>query len=951
MYYKEKFSTRALFLFICLLPFTAVCFGQSSSLRPDDSQPTALIDGLTWELSGSSSTGYYAKLISISKELEGTLTIPESIKATYSNGIRTLEVSGKFSDGVFKDLKNITEINLPKNFYSSATQSLKGKHLNEVFEGCNKLESLTINSSNTKTVNGVLYSLQNAYTNKAYVYWYTLEFYPPGKKDVEFTPDCLYIGSSGSVQTTDISLTNFAYNPYLKVFNIPKGYSVSGNYVNTPSLETFNVSASNGNYSSEDGILMNKDKTELICYPPAKQTETYIIPSNITKLGYYSFTGNNPKTIYVKENVTSFYSPFSYYTGKVVIDFIPEGNLLNDLGNVNKDCTFLLHGQCVKDLPDNFAGKIETFEDVYIQDMVSDYFNVKFKLGGANDIENVSADGVECIKDETGYYVADHLLPNSTYTVKIVYNINGIKKEQEYEINTAKITTTWKDSPSLYLGKIIFSLEMNSSDWNQSKNPNYFTIYCEETQKTYSSNSSGCFSIDGLAPAKKYTFKDVKGHWGDRIADVPYNGELIYNTKTPEVSITTSTSDTSIKINSISFNDDKTWEPSLITVSVNEDYKTEFILENNEWKNKAIKIDKLIPETSYRITAHFYTGEEIYSNSKWLSTSEIPLNIVKNIGPTSIHIVANKDESSDANVSKIYFDNQDSNTYGAIGLKPNTKHTVNLNIDITEGKTYKRQLELITPSIEWSEIETEGLTSSTSRILVSTNISEYETGAGFQWKKNDAPESLKPSEGFAAVYGGKLSGVLKNLQSTSYYIVRAFYKDADGIYYTSEWTVFDPSDFSYFEPDVHTYPANYISCNEATVRGYVLQGSEDIEEQGFEYWSTGNSGTKKIRKIDSNVNTVLSTGQMMSALLTDLEENTEYIYRSFATCAGKTTYGEEMSFTTESSLAGIETISNDINYSEVIAYYGLDGKRYSVPQRGFNIVVYSDGRTKKLIIR
>ena len=50
--------------------------------------------------------------------------------------------------------------------------------------------------------------------------------------------------------------------------------------------------------------------------------------------------------------------------------------------------------------------------------------------------------------------------------------------------------------------------------------------------------------------------------------------------------------------------------------------------------------------------------------------------------------------------------------------------------------------------------------------------SDDETSLGFQWKKCDAPESLKPNEAYAAVYNGTLEGYLKNLQPTSYFTVR-----------------------------------------------------------------------------------------------------------------------------------------------------------------------------------
>ena len=48
------------------------------------------------------------------------------------------------------------------------------------------------------------------------------------------------------------------------------------------------VSANNNQYSSVDGVLFNKDKTTLICYPNGKEG-TYAIPNTVTSIGYEAF--------------------------------------------------------------------------------------------------------------------------------------------------------------------------------------------------------------------------------------------------------------------------------------------------------------------------------------------------------------------------------------------------------------------------------------------------------------------------------------------------------------------------------------------------------------------------------------------------------------------------------------------------------------------------------------
>ena len=53
-------------------------------------------------------------------------------------------------------------------------------------------------------------------------------------------------------------------------------------------LTSINVNENNKMYSSKDGVLFNKDKTTLICYP-AGITGSYSIPDNVTNIGDYAF--------------------------------------------------------------------------------------------------------------------------------------------------------------------------------------------------------------------------------------------------------------------------------------------------------------------------------------------------------------------------------------------------------------------------------------------------------------------------------------------------------------------------------------------------------------------------------------------------------------------------------------------------------------------------------------
>lgn len=301
----------------------------------------------------------------------------------------------------------------------------------------------------------------------------------------------------------------------------------------------------------------------------------------------------------------------------------------------------------------------------------------------------------------------------------------------------------------------------------------------------------------------------------------------------------------------------------------------------------------------------------------------------------------------------LYFDGKkyEGNDVYITGLNPDTKYTVEYVVTTNEGSTETDRQTITTPALELTTLQPKGVSERCSIVAATTNICDDEPNVGFQWKKYDAPESLKPSEGYAAIYDGQLEGYIKNLQPTSYYKVRAFYKSATDKYYYGDWVTFDPSDFSYFEPTVHTYEATDVTSTSVKVKGYVLAGTENIIEQGFEYWPVNISQSKVMRVVaaENNVSTIFSTGQVMTATLTDLQPNTTYRFRSFVKTASGMTYGEEQMLTTAydpTGIGGVETSSSEIT---VVGYYDINGRKLDGIGNGITIVRYSNGSVRKVV--
>lgn len=76
-------------------------------------------------------------------------------------------------------------------------------------------------------------------------------------------------------------------------------------FASCQSLTAINVNAANSNYSSTDGVLFNKNQTELICYPAGK-SGAYVIPDSVTSFGFWSFYKcKNLTSVVIPDSVTS----------------------------------------------------------------------------------------------------------------------------------------------------------------------------------------------------------------------------------------------------------------------------------------------------------------------------------------------------------------------------------------------------------------------------------------------------------------------------------------------------------------------------------------------------------------------------------------------------------------------------------------------------------------------
>ena len=104
------------------------------------------------------------------------------------------------------------------------------------------------------------------------------------------------------------------------------------------SLENINVDSENDNYSSIDGILYNKDVTNLICCPSAKTSVT--IPHSVTSISEEAFSGCDLTSVTIPNSVTSIGDNAFRDCSRLTSVTIP--NSVTSIGNSTfRDCSRL----------------------------------------------------------------------------------------------------------------------------------------------------------------------------------------------------------------------------------------------------------------------------------------------------------------------------------------------------------------------------------------------------------------------------------------------------------------------------------------------------------------------------------------------------------------------------------------------------------------------------------
>ena len=822
----------------------------------------------------------------------------------------------------FSNQKDMTSITLPEGLVNIGR---------EAFEFCSKLEQLVIPS----TVDSIgMYAfhdcsaLQQINIPQSIKYLAEAVLSGTGIKTLDIPSSVNYIGGSafsnckslqsiklpegltllnyclfeGCEQLSDIqipstvtAIEDCAFNgcKALKTITLPASlctfentWSSNSIFSGCSALKSILVEADNKYYESDGTALYNKAKDTLVCFPAG--VTSYVVPQSVKTIARKAFCGcDSLQNIMFEDGVS---------------DLVIEQYAFENCKNINR----LVITSGIKET------KYGAFNDAHINKLVITTTHPRsfyeYYLLRDNTIETIYAPAsdlsiIKNLKSSTlipldAIYVASDITIGSR---SIVFKL--VKNEELSGLDELPVNTY----PCVKIGNTEIEADEN-----------------------------GRYVLAGIAPEKAFTYTiSAKDSQGNKVGS-----EYSFTKETASLfkSFTLNSGQTYVASSNIRLNIDPEMEqPDECYFTRPLDSSTKCVLKYND-EEQSIKFTGYSPSTAVTLTYIERKGGKItYSRNYNIMTKSLGLSAeFGKITPTSYTMTGSRDMTyHDAEIVDEGWTldretiTQHGSTLHVTGCEPESYVNAGYAVMVKNGSEtklyyYSPSQSMQLPALTLETVTEAKATSNTvALICATTNIDDEEANTGFEWRRYDAPDLVPSSKANCPVVDGVMTGALRNLSASTYYKFRPFYKAESGKTWYGEWSAFGTADaYVYFDPTVRTYAAVCHDENSATVSGFIIAGSDDIKEQGFEYWKRDDAyATAKHATATTDDNThqtVVATGQRMSAVLQNLEPNTTYIVRAYVTTEHGTTYGEEQIFSTPYSTA-IGEVELDEAYSDHLA--------------------------------
>lgn len=698
------------------------------------------------------------------------------------------------------------------------------------------------------------------------------------------------------IPSTVTTIKSGAFNDCkaLKTITLPASLSAFGNqpymvksiFSGCSALKSILVEASNKYFESDGTALYNKAKDTLICFPAG--VTSVVIPQSVKTIGKKAFCScDSLQNIMFEDGVS---------------DLIIEQYAFENCKNINK----LVITSGIKE------AKYQAFNEAHIKKLVITTTHPKsfydYYLLRGNTIETIYA-------------------PASDISI-----IKSLKSSTLIPLDAIYVPSDITTGSRSIVFKLVQNEELSELDDLPAN-----TYPCVKIGNTeIEADENGRYVLAGIAPEKAFTYTiSAKDSQGNKVGS-----EYSFTKETASLfkSFTLNSGQTYVASSNIRLNIDPEMEqPDECYFTRPLDSSTKCVLKYND-EEQSIKFTGYSPSTAVTLTYIERKGGKItYSRNYNIMTKSLGLSAeFGKITPTSYTMTGSRDMTyHDAEIVDEGWTldretiTQHGSTLHVTGCEPESYVNAGYAVMVKNGSEtklyyYSPSKSMQLPALTLETVAEAKATSNTvALICATTNIDDEETNTGFEWRRYDAPDLVPSSKANCPVVDGVMTGALRNLSASTYYKFRPFYKAESGKTWYGEWSAFGTADaYVYFDPTVRTYAAVCHDENSATVSGFIIAGSDDIKEQGFEYWKRDDAyATAKHTTATTDDNThqtVVATGQRMSAVLQNLEPNTTYIVRAYVTTEHGTTYGEEQIFSTPYSTA-IGEVELDEVYSDHLA--------------------------------
>ena len=248
---------------------------------------------------------------------------------------------------VFEDGITIKEIPYSAFSSSSALESIEIPESVEIidsvaFSYCTSLKNVSISDKITRVGND---AFNNTAILKSMLYSNGVKYLDGWAVDLKYGVENIVIKEG----TKGLSDSFFSFDSVIKTISLPASLQYVGeqSFLSSENIVSVTVADNNNYYSSLDGILYNKEKTELIYYPKGKTDESFTAPSTVKVIYDCAFYQSSVKNVVLPEGLEKIGN--SAFWSNKALESINFPSTLLDVGDTAFEYCSVLDGIALPD--------------------------------------------------------------------------------------------------------------------------------------------------------------------------------------------------------------------------------------------------------------------------------------------------------------------------------------------------------------------------------------------------------------------------------------------------------------------------------------------------------------------------------------------------------------------------------------------------------------------------